>query len=169
MSGLRIAFAFALFAGSLAAAGGAADKQTQIQGAYDRQCKAAVAKNMSAFASTFSKSYVAIDLDRNSQTLDQVIAAVETPPQGMTFDACTFLIREFSSDGDTATVAETQTVAGSVLQDGASKPFIHVEDSVDTWKISGTPLELTSTGTGERMTIDGLAVLDRGILASPQP
>jgi hypothetical protein len=165
----RFTFVLLLFAASLGAVAAAADKQAQVQAAYDHQCKTVVAKDIRGFESTLSPSFVAIDLDNNSLTVDQVADAVESPPLGMLFDQCAVLIRGFSIDGNLATVAETQTSAGTLYDQGTSKPFVHVEDSIDTWNVSGTPRELTSKGTGERLTVDGVAMLDRGILASPQP
>jgi ketosteroid isomerase-like protein len=158
-----------LAAAALSGTGIAADRQSQIQAAYDHQCDAAIAKDASGFASTFSPDFVAIDLDRNQRTLTETVAAIQTPPQSMIFETCKFVIRGIQIDGAIATVLVTQTVSGTLVNDAAVKPFVHVQDSTDIWKFSGRPLEAASKGTGERLIIDGNVVQDRGILASPQP
>jgi ketosteroid isomerase-like protein len=165
----RFALAGLAAAALSAGTGVAADQQSQIQAAYDHQCDAAIAKDASGFASTFSPDFVAIDLDRNQRTLTETVAAVETPPQSMIFEACKFVIRGIQIDGSIATVLVTQTVSGTLVSDAAVKPFVRVEDSTDVWKFSARPLEVASKGTGERLIVDGNVVQDRGILASPGP
>lgn len=114
--------------------------------------------------------FAAVDLDRNTRSRAEVVAAVESPPQGAIFESCAVFIRGLQAGGNTATVLETQTITGTLADDdGTAKPFVHVEDSIDTWAISPKPLETASSGTAERLTVDGLVVLDRGILASPSP
>jgi hypothetical protein len=147
----------------------AADRQSQIQNVYQHRCKAAIGGDAGAFAGTFSPTYVAVDLDRNVLTLDEVAGAIAYPAQGMVIGDCAVVIRGISIDENIATVAETQRSAGTVVQDGIAKPFVDVVDSLDIWRVSGSPKELSSKATGERLTVDGVAVLDRGILASPSP
>jgi hypothetical protein len=166
---LRFALSGLVAVALSAGAGSAADQQSQIQAAYDRQCKAAIGKDGSAFAGTLGPDFVFIDLDRNQQKAGDVVDAISTPPQGTIFERCNFVIREFQSDGATATVLETQTSTGTMTSEGASKPFVRVEDKTDVWKISGRPLEIASQITGLRLTLDGLVIEDRGILASPEP
>jgi hypothetical protein len=163
-------FALAVLAGAALTAGaGAADQQSQIQAAYDRQCKAAIAKDGSAFAGTLGPDFVAIDLDRDQQKAEDVLDAIATPPQNTILERCYYVIRDFQSDGTTATVLETQTATGTLVDEGAVKPFVRVEDSTDVWNVSGRPLEIGTQMSGKRLTVDGLVVQDRGILASPGP
>jgi hypothetical protein len=169
MRTLRFALAGLAAAALSAGAGVAAGRQSQIQGAYDHQCTASIAKDGAGFASTFGPDFVAIDLDRNQLTRAEFVAAIVTPPQSMIVQTCTFFIRSIVTDGAISTVLETQTVTGTLLSEGTVLPFVHVEDSTDIWKFSGRPLELSSKGTGERLTVDGNVVQDRGILASPEP
>jgi hypothetical protein len=165
----RFVFAGLAAVALTAGAGMAADPQSQIQGAYDRQCNAVRSKDGGAFEATLSPDFVAVDLDRNQQTRDDVAGAIVVPPQSMIVETCTFLIRQIQTGDATSTVAETQTMSGTLVSDAAVKPFVRVEDSYDVWKITGRPLQLSSKETGVRLTVDGNVVQDRGILASPEP
>jgi hypothetical protein len=152
-----------------AGAGVAADRQSQIQAAYDHECKSAIAKDGSGFASALSPGFIAVDLDRNQEKASDVVAAVVTPPQSTIVQTCRYVIRGFQIDGAIATVLETQTSTGTLLNDAVMKPFVRVQDSTDVWKFSARPLEIASQWTGVRLTVDGDVVQDRGILASPEP
>jgi hypothetical protein len=158
-----------LAAASCAGAGVAADRQSQIQAAYDRECKSAIARDGSGFASALSPDFIAVDLDRDQEKAADVVAAIVTPPQSTIVQTCKYVIRGLQTDGAITTVFETQTSTGSLLNDAVMKPFVRVQDSTDVWKFSGRPLEITSQWTGVRLTVDGEVVQDRGILASPQP
>ncbi len=149
--------------------GVAADRQSQIQAAYDRECASAIAKNGSGFASALSPDFIAIDIDRNQEKAADVVAAIVTPPQSTIVETCKYVIRGFQIDGAIATVLETQTSTGTLVNDAAVKPFVRVQDSTDVWRLSGRPLEIASQWTGVRLTVDGVVVQDRGILASPEP
>lgn len=153
-----------------AAAGAAAGQQSQVQAAYDRQCKATEANSGGAYASTLDPGFIAIGLDRDRSLSADVIATIVTPPQSASIQTCRVLIRAFQVDGTIATVLETQTSSGTLITgDSLVKPFVRVRDAADVWKLAGRPVEIASQRTGERLTVDGEVVLDRGILASPEP
>jgi hypothetical protein len=164
-----LALAGLALAASSSGSGFAADRQSQIQAAYDHECASAIARDGSGFASALSPDFIAIDLDRNQEQAGDVVAAIVTPPQSTIVQRCRVLIRGFQIDGSIATVLETQIATGTLVSDAAVKPFVRVQDSTDVWKFSGRPLEIASHWTGVRLTVDGNVVQDRGILASPEP
>jgi hypothetical protein len=160
-----IALAFVLW---LAAATPAADLKAQLQSAYDGQCKAGIAKDAAAFQAFFDAKYIATDLDGKQQDLGAIVTGVTSPQPGVAFAACSFVIRSVTANGGTATALVTQTVEGTFAQGtGAPQPFTQIQDSTDTWNVSGTPVEQTSQETGHRLTIAGKVVEEKGVLTAP--
>lgn len=144
------------------------DAQSQLQAAYDGQCKAGLARDATAFGKFFAPTYVDTDIDGSQQDLTQTIAGVVTPQVGVTFSTCSFTIRKVTTDGAKATALVTQHVTGTFAQGGGeAQPFTQVQDSTDAWNIAGAPVELSSTETGHRLTIAGKVVEEKGTMSQP--
>jgi hypothetical protein len=148
----------------------AADMQSQLQAAYDGQCKSAVAKDAATFQTFFDPKFVGTDLDGKQVPLSVVVTEVTTPPAGLTVANCAFVIHKVSVANGVATALVTQTVTGTIVQGtGAPSPFVQFEESTDTWNVSGSPAQLTSLETGQRVTVDGKVVIDKGTVTAPAP
>ena len=118
----------------------AADTKTELQAAYDGQCKAGLAKDATAFTKFFDERFVNTDIDGSQEGLDQTVAGVVTPQAGVTFLTCAFTIRKVSQQGIKVTALVTQRVTGTFAQGGGSpQPFVQVQDSTDVWNFSGCP------------------------------
>ena len=169
MKSAAFILAAALVAGALTSAAAVADDvQARLQSAYDGQCKAAIAKDASGFQSFFDPSYAAIGLDGQRQDRATVVAEVTTPQEGLTFATCSFTIRNVSVAGAVATATVLQTVTGTLAQGGGpAQPFTQVQESTDTWNVSGAPQQVTSTETGHRLTSGGKVVEEKGTMTAP--
>jgi hypothetical protein len=152
-----------------AVAGLAADSRSQLQAAYDAQCSSAISKDVVAFQKFFSPSFVATDAAGRQQTLAQIVAIIQSPPQGFIVGSCSFAIRSISIENGSATVLVTRTISGAVVQGVITEPFTQVQNSSDTWALSGSPVETTSTATGVRTTYGGKIVDQRGTLPATPP
>jgi len=150
------------------AAGVAQDAKSQLAAAYAGQCKAGLARDAAAFAKSFDPKFVDTDIDGGQQDLQQTVAAVVNPQTGVTFLTCAFTIRKVTPQGGKAIASVTQKVTGTFAQNGGpAQPFVQVQDSNDTWNLSGAPVEVSSTETGHRLTIAGKVVEEKGTMSQP--
>jgi hypothetical protein len=163
---LTLAAVVALGAGTCAASL-ADDTQPQLAAAYDGQCKAAVAKDGAAFQKFFDPKFTGTDMDGKQTTIADVIPQIVSPPAGIVITGCSFAIHNVSVASGVATATVTQTGTGTV--GSPPKPLVIISESTDTWNVSGSPLQLTSTETGQRVTVDGKVVVDKGSVTAPAP
>lgn len=154
-------------ASSCLATGSADDVRTQIQAAYDAQCKAAIARDVAAFQSGFSPSFVATEVGGKQRALPEILALVTTPPSGWGLAECFVAIRGMTVDNGVATVRVTRTIRGTFAQGVLIQPFAQIQDSSDTWSLAGAPVETASSATAVRATLGGKVVDQRGTLSAP--
>jgi hypothetical protein len=155
----------------IAAASVADDARTQIQATYDNECKAAIAKDGSAFQKMFDPAFSAMDYDNKKESLADMVSSIASPPAGLTISTCTFAIRKVTLDKKGGAVADvTQTVTGTVAQGkGPAQPFTQIEDSTDAWSLSNPAIQLSANETARRVTIGGQVIIQKGTLATPTP
>ena len=154
-------------ASSCFATGAADDVRTQIQGAYDAQCKAAIAKDGAAFQSKFSPNFVATEAGGKQRALPEIVALVTAPPPGWSLAECSVSIRGMTVDNGTAIVRATRTIRGTFAQGVLIQPFAQIQDSSDTWNLAGAPVQTASAATAVRATLGVKVVVERGTLSAP--
>jgi hypothetical protein len=145
------------------------DVRKHIQAAYDGECSAALAKNADAFEAFFSPSFVARGLNGVTETLAQVTSGIGEPPAGVAFSTCAFSIRSITIESERITVSVTQTISGAAIREGSATPFSQTEESTDTWTLSSTPVETSSTLTGARATLGNKHVEQGTFAPTPAP
>jgi hypothetical protein len=165
--GFWVAAIFVLGSSCMAAAS-ADDVKTQIQAAYDAQCKAALAKDGAGFQTSFSPTFIATEVGGKQRALPEILALVQAPPIGWSLAECSVTIRGMTVDNGTATARVTRTIRGTFTQGILIQPFAQIQDSSDTWSLAGAPLETASSATAVRAMLGNKVVDQRGTLsASP--